>query len=332
LRRGLGLVLLFALNAVAGAGWADCPIKGSVKANGLPLAGVEISAVRGTAAPVMLGLTGNDGSFSLTVEELDRGLQVLELQFRKPPFEPQGRLLSKQPAGKCPTDAAVNVAFGASAAPATNEDVCATPSVTGLTIFVAPFQFYGGSSSGLDLQLNAGLPDILYRRILAFQSRLGAAARDDISVSSICLPLSAADGEHIRQIGHRLNALGVVAGEGETGLAATGETFVDLSSTFRIIPAYGDHGGMPLPIVDKILAVSLRPSRLADQLQDLWGKQAVFASALRRLGQLPEPHDPTELERIHRLLIEVRKTMTDSDLMLGSVQALIDAIEVELSR
>ena len=106
---------------------------------------------------------------------------------------------------------------------------------------------------------------------------------EDISVETICVPLDVASGEQLHRVGAALNALAVIAGDGELREVG-GESVVDLDSVFRALPVWQNLGSRPLQIGDTIPAGRLRPSRIAEQLNDLWGKQAVLAVALRRSG------------------------------------------------
>jgi hypothetical protein len=323
------LVLLPAL--IARGAVADCGIAGRVTGDGLPLDGVEVVEMRLSAAPRALATTGADGGFSASVEPLPADLQVLKVVLRKPPFEERVLLFRKDTASGCPIpprrDSRLERPAAASgvgeALPAT-QSLCAQPSVRGLTIYLAPYQIYGAPDDSLSSSLNGDLPSIVHHRILAFQSRLGGERPEDISVEMICLPLNAARGEELRRVGAALNALAVIAGDGELREIGGGQAVVDLESVFRALPVWQNLGGTPLQIGDTIPAGRLRPSRIAEQLNDLWGKQAVLAVALRRLA---EPHPPAERQRVHQLLIELRKTMMQDDPLLPDVQSLLGRLD-----
>lgn len=320
-----GLVLIAMLGA--GPAAADCPVAGRITAAGLPLAGVEVIEMRLGAGPRHLAHTGADGGFSATVEPLATTLQALTVVLRKPPFRETSLLFGKDRATGCPTPARRDAGLERPAVPelpATSPAACTQPSVAGLTIYLAPYEIYGAPDGGLASSLNDDLPQILHHRILAFQSRLGGVRPEDISVEPICVALSAASGEEIRRVGASLNALAVIAGDGELRAVESGEPVVDLDSVFRVLPMWQDFGGTPLQIGDTIPANRLRPSRVAERLTDLWGKQAVLAVALRRLA---EPHTPPAEAQVRRMLIELRKTMTPADPLLPDVQALLDRLE-----
>jgi hypothetical protein len=322
------LGFLPALIAVAAA--ADCGIAGRVTGDGLPLGGVEVVEMRLGAAPRTLATTGTDGGFSASVEPLPTDLLSLTVVLRKPPFGEQKLVFLKDAASGCPTpphrDSQLGrpaAAGGGEALPAT-QNLCAQPSVRGLTIYLAPYEIYGAPDDSLSSSLNGDLATIVHHRILAFQSRLGGVRPEDISVETICLPLDAARGEELRRVGAALNALAVIAGDGELRDVGGGQAVVDLDSVFRALPVWQNLGGTPLQIGDTIPAGRLRPSRIAEQLNDLWGKQAVLAVALRRLA---EPHPPEEEQRVQQILIELRKTMMQDDPLLPDVQALLGQLD-----
>lgn len=324
-RAPIWLGILTAL--IAGGAAADCGIAGRVTADGLPLAGVEVVEMRFGAAPRTLATTGPNGGFSGSVEPLPADLVTLKLVLRKPPFEDRVLLFKKDSASACPMpprrdsqlERPATVSNSAEALPAT-QDLCVHPSVQGLTIYLAPYEIYGAPDDSLSSSLNGNLPTIVHHRILAFQSRLGGVRPEDISVEMVCRPLSTAGAEEIRRVGAALNALAVIAGDGALREIGGGQTVVDLDSEFRPLPIWRNLGGTLLQIGDTIPAGRLRPSRIAEQLNDLWGKQAVLAVALRRLA---EPHSPTDEQRIQQTLIELRKTMMQDDPLLPDVQALL---------
>jgi hypothetical protein len=342
MRRALALVALLVALADPGAAVA-CDLSWRITGAGLPLAGVEIAETRLDGAPRTLGLTGADGALAVAVAPLPASQHALKIVLRKPPFEETALLFGKDAASGCPNPAHRDVDLGrpaaagggaGGAAAAEAPDTCAQPSVGGRTIFVAPYEIYGAADNALASALNGDLPEIVYHRILAFGSRLGGVRTDDISVVPICAALSAAHGEKIRSVGAALNALAVIAGDGElraaAGSGANGSAaVVDLESVFRVLPVWQDLGGSALQIGDTIPAARLRPSRVAEGLTDLWGKQAVFALALRRLA---EPHAPDTERDVHRLLIELRKTMQMDDPLLPDVQSVLARLDAGAGR
>jgi hypothetical protein len=328
------LVLLPALIAKGAA--ADCGIAGRVVGDGLPLAGVEVVEMRVGVAPHTLAVTGADGGFSAAIEPLPADLLVLKVILRKPPFDETTLLFPKDKSSGCPSPARRDfslerpaAASGAGEALPAPQSLCGRPSVQGLTIYLAPYQIYNTPDNGLASTLNGDLPNIVHHRILAFQSRLGEVrAEDDVSVEMTC-PVQAASGEELRRVGAALNALAVIAGEGELSEVQGGPAVVNLESVFRALPTWQNLGGRLLQISDTIPAARLLPSRIAEQLNDLWGKEAVLAVALHRLA---EPHQQEDEQRVHQLLIELRKTMTQNDPLLPDVQSLLARLEQEDGR
>jgi hypothetical protein len=308
-----------------------CEIGGRITGAGLPIGGVDVVEMLLGAAPQSLGLTAADGTFTSSVEPLPADQQALKVVLRKAPFEDYTLLFSKDPASGCPTPPRRDADLGRLDAETNNgasspsiPDLCAQPSVGGLTIFLAPYEIYGNAERNLAMSLNGDLPQIVYHRIRAFKSRLGGLRMEDISVVPICVPLSAAQGEQIRSVGAALNALAVIAGDGELRTVDGGQSVIDLESVFRVVPVWQDFGGSALQIGDTIPAARLRPSRVAEGLTDLWGKQAVLAVALRHLA---EPHEPATEQEVKQMLIELRKTMQMDDPLLSDVQSLLARLE-----
>jgi hypothetical protein len=324
-----GVLLLLA----AGPLRAACSVTGQVKLGELPIADADIATVLGGADPVTRGHSGADGRFSITVEPLPHDMQVLKLVVSKTGHPPVLRLLQKTSGSGCPLSPQEPVALDPGTPPSgtttggtatgsgdTEASLCAKRSSLGLTVFIAPYRIYGGGADQAAERLNRDLPEIVHHRILAFESSLaGVVSFPDVSVETICLPLTAAQGERAQEVGHNLNALGVIAGEGELR-DNQGKTVIDLVSVFRTMPAYKTYAGVPLSIEDTIPSDSLRPSRIAEQMRDIWGKQIVLAYALQRLASLPASPDPAEIAKLTALMVSLRKTMTADDPLLGQVE------------
>jgi len=328
----------------AGPAIAACPVTGQVKLGDLPIADADIATVLGSADPVSHGHSGADGRFAITVDPLPRDMQVLKLVVTKPGHAPVLRLLLKASGSGCPLSPQEPVALDPGLPPGgttagggtavaggdTEANLCAKRSSLGLTVFIAPYRIYGGGADQAAERLNRDLPEIVHHRILAFESSLaGVTSFPDVSVETICLPLTAAQGERAQEVGHNLNALGVIAGEGELR-DSQGKTVIDLVSVFRGMPAYKTYVGVPLSIEDTIPSDSLRPSRIAEQMRDIWGKQIVLAYALQRLASLPATPDQAEIGKLTALMVSLRKTMTADDPLLGQVeqvQALLSELK-----
>ena len=333
--RPLWAVTAAVLLLAAGRASAACPVTGEVKLGDLPIADADIATVLGGADPVSRGHSGADGRFAITVDPLPRDMQVLKLVVTKPGHAPVLRLLLKAAGSGCPLSPQEPVALDPGLPPAgttasggttatgagdTETKLCAKRSSLGLTVFIAPYRIYGGGADQAAERLNRDLPEIVHHRILAFESSLaGVTSFPDVSVETICLPLTAAQGERAQEVGHNLNALGVIAGEGELR-DSQGKTVIDLVSVFRAMPAYKSYAGVPLSIEDTIPSDSLRPSRIAEQMRDIWGKQIVLAYALQQLASLPATPDQAEIGKLTALMVSLRKTMTADDPLLGQVE------------
>lgn len=329
----------FALAVVAaGPAGAACSVTGQVKLGDLPLGDADIATALGSAAPVTRGHSGADGRFAIPVEPLPANMGALSLIVSKPGHEPVRRILRKNAADGCPLSPQEPVAFDPGTAVATTgatgdteASLCAQRSSLGLTVFIAPYEIYGGADKAATDRLNQDLPKIVYNRIKAFATSLSGVPLFDISVEKICLVLSEEEGERAQKIGHSLNALGVITGNGDLR-QDQGKTVIDLESVLRTMPAYKSYGATALPIEDTIPSESLRPSKIAEHLRDLWGKQIVLAYTLQRLANLPASPDSADIAKLAALMVSLRKTMTADDPLLGQVeqvQALLNDLKPE---
>lgn len=324
--------VLALLSVLASPAIAACPLLGTVAVARLPAEGVEVVEHRLGAPERVLTTTGADGGYSVVVAPLDNRLQTLTVVLRKAGFENKMMLFVKAAGTGCPEPArryaelehVAGTAVDNAALPVPTA-LCAVPSVNGRTIYLAPYKIFG-AAKGVASDLNGDLPSIVHHRILAFQTRLARVPVEDVSVETICQALSPAQGEQIRRVGTALNALAVIAGEGELNAASGSPGTIALDSVFRVQPRWRNFGGTPVQIGDAIPAARLRPSRVADQLTDLWGKQAVLALALRRLAASDAP---AEAEAVKQMLIELRKTMQPEDPLMGDVRRLLTRLGAE---
>lgn len=324
--------LVLAATALWAPAWADCRIAGRVVVDGLPGADARISFA--TAEGERTVQADAEGAFALVLPRLPASRIVLVATIDRPPARGQFFLRRGESDG-CPLPREryeLSTPAPGSSAQEGEEDLCVERSLLGRTVVLAPFAFFGEEVEALAARFNQDLRVILRHRIEAYQSRLGLPAADisaDISVAQLCLSLSSADGERLRQIGGHLNALAVVAGEGEL-LESPGEgRVIELDSVFRTIPSFGGQGGLPVTIRDRIPDGSLRPSRVAEHLDDLWGKQALLAFALQRLGAGAGQDRPEERAALRRLLLAMRATMQAGEPLLEPTSALIALLEEE---
>lgn len=332
--KAIGHTCFLAIALVAGFAYHvnACELSGQVETNRLPIDRATIYTVRGTDSAVAHGQSAPDGRFSFQVPALSGELAALRVVIEKDTAK--GEYILKRGRGDgCPEPRSVYElpappSGGSGGNISVGENLCVAPSALGKTIVLAPYQFFGAPESDFSERFNADLPRILYHRILAFQSRLGTGGTiADITVEPICSNVSVAEGERIRRIGSQLNALAVVVGEGEVIAGPDGKPIVELDSVFRTIPVFGSYGGNPVTIGDKLPGERLRPSRAAEWLDDAWGKQVLFAYALRQIADSATAADKVRLRSTRQLLIEMRKTMMAGDPFLPPLEALIGIVE-----
>jgi len=320
---------LIACLLLSGIATAQCRLTGNVKSAVLPLPNALVTLSRGQQE-IARSSTGADGRFTVDYPAFTELRTIVVLVSAKGHSNDERRLfrLGLSPCLETRKQDVVLERRPADTAGSPDND--ANTSALGLTIFIAPYAMYGDEGDKISESFNKDLPQIIHHRILAYQSGLNlTSSYVDISVDTTKESLTPAQGERIRRVGLSLNALGMIAGDGELITTDDGEQAIDLTSIFRTIPSYRDHGVMMQPINDQLTARRTRPSRVAGQLRDEWGKQAMLSYVLQRLASGIESSSITELNELDDLLIGVRNTMTKEDRLLAPLEALRLAIAKE---
>jgi hypothetical protein len=301
-----------------------CRLSGFVKSNDLPLEAATV-IVKRVGAVIGQGSTRADGSYDLTYSEFPALLHSATVIVEAAGHAVDERLLFRQENTSCLEHSKHNVVL------VPIEEVGdAYSSILGLTIFIAPYTLYGDGADVLAQQFNHDLPLIVHHRILAYKSLLAVPTTHvDISVDTIDEPLTAAEGERIRRRGHQLNALAMIAGDGDLVSQVDTEEQIHLTSVFRTIPVYRNHGKIMQQIKDKLPAHRASPSRIAENLHDYWGKQAILSYVLQRLATQQDAWPDDELNVLEDLLIAVRDTMTEQDRLLAPLEELLRVVEEE---
>ncbi len=315
----------------SGIATAQCRLTGNVYSADLPLPNALITLSRGQGE-IARGSTDGGGRFTIDYLEFTENRSIVVLVSAKGHSSDERRLFSDG-RGQCLRASKHNVVLERRATNTQDSlDTDTSASALGLTIFVAPYTMYfdGDDAQKITERFNEDLPKIIHHRILVYQSGLNLASGIiDISVDTTEELLTSAQGERIRRVGLSLNALGMIAGDGELITNDEGKQAIDLASIFRTIPSYRDHGVMMQPIHDQVTARHTRPSRVAGQLRDEWGKQAMLSYVLQRLASAIESQSIAELNKLDDLLIGVRNTMTKEDRLLAPLEALRLAIAKE---
>lgn len=319
-------VYLMSLMLLVADAVAECRLTGLIEAQSLPLENATVLVTR-VDSEIGRGVTQADGRFALSYEKFPARLHAATVSVNAMGHVTDERQffegsdfclgvnehhvdLEREPTGQ-PQDS----------------------SSLGLTIFIIPYTLYGQGADTIAEGFNQDLPGIVHHLILAYKSQLDiSTAQVDISVEivdnkTIGNPVTAAQGERIRRLGHQLKALAVIAGDGEIVPGNNGEDQIDLTSIFRTIPAYRDLGVIMQPINDQLPARRASPSRIANQMHDLWGKQAVLSYVLQRLATHQGEWQSDELKSLADLLIEVRNTMANDDQLLQPLQDLLAYVE-----
>lgn len=313
-RRRVPWVVLL-LTAAAADGRADCQLTGTVTAGELPLPDAAVVMAR-DGAELGRTTTRADGTYTLTYPEFPARLAAARVTVDAPGFTTDERLLFRR--DRCLETTTNDVALEREAGAPDDQ------SALGQTIFVSPYTIYGSSGSDLEARFNRDLPDIVHHKILAYQSALEdlPPLGIDIGVEVLDERLTPRQAEHIRRLGRQLNAMGVVAGSGDLGGEAADAGEIVMTSVFRTIPSYGDLGSDVRPITDRLPAGEASPSRVAEGLHDVWGKQAMIAYVLQRLAAHQGTWPAGELDRLRALVRSVHATMAPDDRLLDMVVEL----------
>jgi hypothetical protein len=324
LRNGLAN-LLVVCGHLSGLAYAECELSGKVKDGSLPLANASVVMLL-RSAEIATAQTIADGSYRLVYPELPSELRSAVVTVNASSYSEDHRILFRERRGKCLEISTNDVVLEAMAGAPTDF------SSLGQTIFVSSYVLYGSDTESISARFNQDLPNIVHHKILVYKSSLSRTTSSiDISVDSLNETVTPAEGERIFRLGHQLNALGVIAGDGELVNDPSGAQQLRLTSVFRTIPIYRNIRSSVQPITDHIPAGSASPSRIATGLQDHWGKQALLSFVLQRLAAHEGQWQTEELDRLSDILIDVRNTMQITDRLLDLTNELLEVIEAERS-
>lgn len=314
---------------LAGDLFAQCQLSGLVESQDVPLENAVVVISR-AGTEIAREITQADGRFSLTYASFPSTLQAAAVTVKAQGYVTDIRQFFRG------NDACLQITNHEVVLESEQSGAPSSGSSTGYTIFIVPYTLYGQGSETIAERFNQDLPGIVHHRILAYKTLLNVSTvQVDISVENVDSqivdpPVTAAQGERIRRLGFQLNALAVIAGDGDVMPAANGDDQIEITSVFRTIPAYGNQAIMMQPISDQLPASQASPGRIAGQMQDLWGKQAMLSYVLQRLATHQGEWQKAELESLAGLLIEVRNTMTGDDRLLQPLQGLLTALEAEI--
>ena len=252
---GLLAAVLFSAEALA-----SCQLTGLVESKLLPLENAVVVISR-TGIEITRSTTRADGKFDLRYDEFPDRLQSVMISVKAGGHTDDERLLFRERNGRCLEVSEHHVILEPQQAAGS-----VNSSSLGLTIYIAPYTLYGEGADAIAQRFNHDMPQIVHHRILAYKSLLRVPTTQvDISVDTIDEPLTAAQGERIRRRGRELNALGMIAGDGDLLTDNGGDRQIHLTSVFRTIPVYRQQGMIMQPIRDSLPARRASPSRPARQ-------------------------------------------------------------------
>jgi hypothetical protein len=316
---------LLAAVLISGEALARCQLKGLVESNALPLENATVVIGR-AGTEIARTTTRPDGRFELSYDEFPDLLHSATIKINATRYTEDVRILFREGNGRCLEVSEHYVILERLQIAGNN----GSSSTLGLTIYIAPYTLYGNGADAIAQRFNHDMPQIIHHRILAYKSLLRVPTTQmDISVETINESFTAAEGERIRRRGRQLNALGMIAGDGDLIPQNGSEPQIHLTSIFRTIPVYRDQGMIMQPIKDKLPASRASPSRIAEKLHDYWGKQAVLSYVLQRLAIKQGSWGDEELDVLEDLLFAVKDTMTGQDRLLAPLDGLLNMIEQE---
>jgi hypothetical protein len=301
-------------------GFAQCTLSGLVDNNGVPLAGAKIS-VSNDNVLLTSAITLADGRFKIDYAEPARSAPTVKVVVIASGYADDGRNLLRNPQQKCPNADDMHFSL------AMDDSGAASNSAPTFTIYVSPFELYGGDNDQQAQEFNADLPNFIFHKIMAYKSSLGLDANvSDMSINTLEEKLSPAKGSEIRNLGHQLGALAMVVGEVE--ILPGNQSGLELMSSVKPIPVFENLEINTFVINDKLPAGSLRPSKVGRQLSDHWGKQAVLAYVMQSLAIHQGPWQKTELDNMEKILISVRSTIRDeSDPFKSMIDELLIVVK-----
>lgn len=200
-------------------------------------------------------------------------------------------------------------------------------SIDGQTLFVSPYELFPSTSKNHEKQLNGIFDIVLGHNVQIFLSKLTDHA-PNIGIRTLPIAIHSSDSEKAIKAGLELNALGIVTGEGEIE-NKSGETIVNLRSTFYVIPRNEHFSSNRTEIQDVVPISKLSPLEMDKRLGKSWGQNAVIAYIVKVLDgtKTALEKDPEKLEDLRRMLLAMRSQMGSNDPLLKDVQSLFSYID-----
>jgi hypothetical protein len=314
--------LSFCLLMLCHTAQAACELSGKVEADGVPIEGAQLTLNNNTRVIASVS-TKNDGSFNITYPQPAPTAPTVHIQLSAQGYNDDLRTIARRTDDICPQETNLNFSL------ALNTSVSPEGAASGLTIYIAPYKLYGSQDLQLAARFNTELPEFIFHKIMSFKTSLGIHSDSgfgDVSIEKLTQPLSPAQGSKIRSLGHQMGALAMVAGEME--VLPDAPNTMEVSSSIKPIPIYGDLELNMLVIEEMLPTAAVRPSKIGKKLHDYWGKQAIIAYVMQRLAIHQGSWSATDLNELNQVLIAVKSTLRDeSDPFKNIIDKLQTVIE-----
>lgn len=297
--------------------YAQCLLSGQVDSKNVPISGTKIILINDNRV-VASAVTKADGSYNVAYTEPSSSAPTVQIIVEANGYLEDKRNIFRSPQQKCPLVSTAN--FSLLAAQSVSENQSANPS---FTIFISPFELYGSDDESLATKFNQDLPDFIFHKIMDYKTNLElGTVVGDMSIKVIEEVLSPSQGAEIRSLGHQKGALAMVVGD--VAISSGENKELGLISTVKPIPIFENIEINSMLIKDTLPAGKLRPSTVGQQLNDHWGKQALIAYVLQQLSMHQGAWDKTELDKMERILISVKSTLSgESDPYKSAVDQLL---------
>jgi hypothetical protein len=309
--------------ALACSAHAECKIKGQVASKGVPVPSADI--VEDVVGERNLGATNGRGEFEVSPSAISaRRLQSIVV-VRAAGFEPLTLSLAPD-AARCPV-------LNRSVIELARTSANAAVSISGTTLYVAPYELTGPGGTALDsAKFNQTLLYAIYTKVNAFLSSLEQSTPlPEMGVRALQTRVAFTDPEAVRTAGTEVNALGVITGFAEAVADATPS--VRVSSEFRVIPVYPAYREYHLQISDSLPGTTLNPLELSNRMQDVWGERATIALLVQTLAAASAAHDKEQMQIVRGWIVALRNAMrADEDHLARELAGLLTDVDEELRK
>ena len=343
----MGLVLLLAFSRPAGA--EPVRIVGTVTGgvSGTPVRDVRVDVlILGDLTP-KAALTDMAGQYEATVKTskpLDKPVTVT-LRFYKEGFDPYPtdsiQTCDFRP-GACRVSSIQLAPSGGSSALTEEErtKLDSVKSTEGSTLFMLPYQVTHPVASETPINMKTltdSLQIAISTQIQSLEGDRELARFEPLEpVSLMAVPpeidIDETNVERIKTVGHHLNALAVISGNGEVARTSEASEIINVRSRFVIMPTNGNAARQFL-VDDRELPSTLFNSlELAEKLSPQWGHNTVFALCQREFAKAKQAKDRKALWRIRAYVnAQLHRASGDEKLKVGDLQRLLLRIDEELA-